>query len=359
MNNRIVYKKTSKYCKLPGFTDVHVHLREPGFLYKETISTGCEAARAGGYACVCTMPNLDPVPDSIENLQIQLDAISKEADRAGKERKTAVKVLPYGSITVGEKGEELSDMGAMAPHVIAFSDDGVGVADRGLMKTAMLKAKTLGKLIVAHCEDPNYPKESSKSEYMQLASDIELVRETGCSYHVCHISTKESVELVRKAKKEGLDITCETAPHYPVLNRGMMEDHGRFKMNPPIKSEEDRLALIAGIKDGTIDMIATDHAPHSREEKDVTFADSEYGIVGLETAFPVLYTKLVRPGIISLERLVEMMAYAPCRRFGIAAAETTYLWDLETEHIIEPERFCSKGRSTPFEGWKVYGRILK
>ena len=355
MNSKIVLNRTNKYWNIPGFTDVHVHLREPGFLYKETIETGCNAAAAGGYSCICAMPNINPVPDSLESLKVSLDAIERDRSADGSGGK--VKVLPYGSIAAGEKGEKLAKLEEMAPYVIAFSDDGVGVQNRALMKEAMIRAKALGKIIVAHCEDENYPRESSESEYKQLKSDIELVRETGCKYHVCHLSTKESVELVRRAKAEGLDITCETAPHYLVLNRDMIEDHGRFKMNPPIKAEEDRLSLVSGIKDGTIDMIATDHAPHSIEEKDVQFKDSLYGIVGLETAFPVLYTELVKKGVITLERLVELMAVAPCERFGIDMPNTTYMWDLEEEYVIEPQNFESKGRSTPFDGWRVYGRI--
>ena len=293
---------------LPGFADVHVHLREPGFLYKETIQTGTMAAAAGGFTDIFSMPNLDPCPDSREHLQVQLDAIRKDAK---------VHVYPYGAITVGEKGEQLADLRAMASDVIAFTDDGKGVASEDYMRQAMKQAKELGRIIVAHCEDESYPKESSESEWKQLKRDIRLVRETGCSYHVCHISTRESVELVRSAKAEGLDITCETAPHYLVLSRDDIEDHGRFKMNPPIKGKEDQVALLEALRDGTIDMIATDHAPHSAEEKAKGFSGSAFGIVGMETAFPVLYTHLVTKGKLTLQELIKLMHTNPRKRFGL------------------------------------------
>ncbi|MFR6258973.1 MAG: dihydroorotase [Anaerovoracaceae bacterium] len=344
---------------LPGFTDVHVHLREPGFLYKETVKTGTLAAAAGGFTDIFSMPNLNPCPDSLENLKPQLEAIEKDAQ---------VNVYPYGAITVGEKGENLADMKSLAPYVIAFTDDGKGVASEEKMIKAMEEAKRLDKLIVAHCEDESYPKESSESEWKQLERDIELVRKTGCKYHMCHVSTKESVELIRQAKAEGLDVTCETAPHYLTLTRDEIEDCGRFKMNPPIKFEQDRQALIEAIKDGTIDMIATDHAPHSRREKEGTFADSAFGIVGLETAFPVLYTHLVCKCVISLEKLAELLYKEPRKRFGLRALSieeellsekpSFAIWNLDDEYKIEPEKFMTKGRSTPFEGWKVKGRCM-
>ena len=356
----------------PGFADVHVHLREPGFSYKETIKTGTLASAHGGYTAVCSMPNLNPVPDSEENLKKQLDIIENDA---------CINVYPYGSITVGQKGEELSDMEAMAENVIAFSDDGRGVQSDEMMEEAMLKAKLLGKMIVAHCEvndllkggyihDGEYAKAHghkgicSESEWAQIARDIELVKKTGCSYHVCHISTKESVDIIRKAKAEGVDITCETGPHYLVLSDKDLQEDGRFKMNPPLRSEEDRLALIEGIKDGTIDMIATDHAPHSAEEKDKGLAGSAMGIVGIETAFPILYTELVLKGIISLEKLLELLAVNPRKRFGIGggtdigeSADFTVI-DLNAEYEINPEEFYSKGRATPFTGKKVKGKII-
>lgn len=344
---------------LPGFTDVHVHLREPGFLYKETVKTGTLAAAAGGFTDIFSMPNLNPCPDSLENLKPQLEAIEKDAQ---------VNVYPYGAITVGEKGENLADMKSLAPYVIAFTDDGKGVASEEKMIKAMEEAKRLDKLIVAHCEDESYPKESPESEWKQLERDIELVRKTGCKYHMCHVSTKESVELIRQAKAEGLDVTCETAPHYLTLTRDEIEDCGRFKMNPPIKFEQDRQALIEAIKDGTIDMIATDHAPHSRREKEGTFADSAFGIVGLETAFPVLYTNLVCKCVISLEKLAELLYKEPRKRFGFRALSieeellsekpSFAIWNLDDEYKIEPEKFMTKGRSTPFEGWKVKGRCM-
>ncbi|HIY32380.1 MAG TPA: dihydroorotase, partial [Candidatus Evtepia faecavium] len=311
----------------PGFVDVHVHLREPGFSYKETIAAGTRAAAHGGFTAVCPMPNLKPVPDSLENLQPQLDLIRRDG---------AVHVYPYGAITVGEKGEALADLEGLAPHVVAFSDDGKGVQTQETMRQAMLRAKALGKLIVAHCEDESlvgggyihdgayarahgHRGNPSASEWKQVERDLKLVEETGCAYHVCHVSTKESVELIRQAKARGLDVTCETAPHYLVFNDTMLQEEGRFKMNPPIRSEDDRQALLAGIQDGTVDMIATDHAPHASEEKAGGLEKSLNGIVGLETAFPVLYTHLVRPGILSLETLIDLMHTNPARRFGIGA----------------------------------------
>lgn len=343
----------------PGLTDVHVHLREPGFLYKETMESGTLSAAAGGFTDIFSMPNLDPCPDSAENLAVQLKAIEKDAK---------VNVYPYGAITRGELGKEAADMEDMAGNVIAFTDDGRGVASDDMMRNAMVRAKALDKLIVAHCEDENYPKDSAETEWKQLERDIRLIRETGCGYHVCHISTKESVELIRKAKAEGLDITCETAPHYLTISREEIEDSGRFKMNPPIKGEEDKQALLEALTDGTIDMIATDHAPHSIEEKSKGFAGSAFGIVGMETALPVLYTELVTKGIITLDRLIELMYDEPRRRFGLDTnpirqelakdAPTFALWDLDQQYTIDPEEFMTKGRSCPFEGWNVKGRCL-
>lgn len=344
---------------LPGFTDVHVHLREPGFLYKETIRTGTAAAAAGGFTSIFSMPNLNPCPDSIDKLKVQLDAIAKDA---------LVNVYPYGAITVDEAGEKSADLEEIAPYTIAFTDDGKGVASQSMMLDAMKRAKQLNKVIVAHCEDESYPKEAPEAEWKQLERDIELVRQTGCSYHVCHISTKESVELIRAAKAEGLDITCETAPHYLTISNDEIEDDGRFKMNPPIKAAEDKAALIEALRDGTIDMIATDHAPHSAEEKSRGFADSAFGIVGLETAFPVLYSRLVEQDIISPEKLVEMLYTAPRRRFGLEACSleeeltkekpSFAIWDLDATYSINPEEFLSKGKSTPFDGWEVKGRCM-
>ncbi len=365
-DSKLSYIFDSCVC-FPGFVDVHVHLREPGFFYKETIKTGTLAAAHGGYTEVCSMPNLNPVPDSLENLNIQLDAIKKSA---------VIGVHPYGSITKGQKGDFLSDMEDLAPFVAGFSDDGRGIQTGEIMKQAMRKSKSLDKIIVAHCEDNSllrggyihdgeYAKLHghkgicSESEWGQIERDISLVRETGCAYHVCHISTKESVELIRRAKKEGLDITCETAPHYLLLNDSMLKEDGRFKMNPPIRSEEDRLALIEGLCDGTIDMIATDHAPHSREEKSKGLKDSLMGIVGLETAFPLLYTYLVRPGIITLERLTELMITNPRKRFNIPENQESFcIWDLNSEYTIDTEEFMSMGRSTPFSGYNVRGKCL-
>jgi len=352
---------------IPGFCDVHVHFREPGFSYKETIATGSRAAARGGYTAVCTMPNLKPTPDSLENLALQEEIIKNDA---------VISVYPYGTITKGEQGKELSDMDDIADRVIAFTDDGRGVQSDEMMEAAMKKAKSLGKIIAAHCEvndllkggyihDGEYAKLHghkgicSESEWGQIKRDIELAEKIGVAYHVCHISTKESVELIRQAKKRGVDITCETGPHYLVMNDMMLQEEGRFKMNPPIRSEEDRLALIEGIKDGTIDMIATDHAPHSKEEKSRGLQSSAMGIVGLETAFPILYTKLVKTGVISLERLVELMAINPRKRFGIELKSDEYsVWDLNSKFIIDSNEFASLGRATPFEGEEVYGKLI-
>lgn len=357
---------SKRYIIVPGLCDVHVHFREPGFSYKETIVSGSAAAAHGGYTAVCTMPNLDPVPDSAEHLQVQLDAIKRGA---------AIKVLPYGAITVGEKGEKLADMEAMSDKVCAFSDDGKGVQNDEMMREAMTAAKRLGKIIAAHCEDNSllfggyihdgeYAKAhghrgiSSESEYRQIERDLRLAEETGCAYHVCHISTKESVELIRQAKARGVDVTCETAPHYLVLCDEDMQEDGRFKMNPPLRSREDKKALIEGIKDGTIDMIATDHAPHSAEEKGRGLEKSLMGVVGLETAFPVLYTELVRKNIITLERLVELMSFKPKERFGIDTNNDFAVFDISEAYKIDPEDFLSMGRATPFAGREVFGRCL-
>ncbi len=356
----------------PGFIDVHVHLREPGFSYKETVKSGSFACAAGGYTSVCSMPNLNPVPDSLDNLNEQLEIIKKDA---------FINVLPYGSITVGQKGEQLSDMNAIAPYVCAFSDDGRGVQSEEMMRAAMLKAKSLSKMIVAHCEDNSllnggyihlgkYAAEHghrgicSESEWKPIERDLKLAAETGCAYHVCHISTKESVDLIRKAKAAGVNVTCETAPHYLLLSDKDLQEHGRFKMNPPLRDESDRLALIEGICDGTIDMIATDHAPHSAEEKSKGLAKSAMGIVGIETAFPLLYTYLVKTNIISLEKLIELMSINPAKRFGLSSGfengmpANFTVFDLNSTYKIDPEKFLSKGRATPFEGYEVSGECL-
>lgn len=357
---------SKKYIIVPGLCDVHVHFREPGFSYKETIASGSAAAAHGGYTAVCTMPNLDPVPDSAEHLQVQLDAIKRGA---------AIKVLPYGAITVGEKGEKLADMEAMSDKVCAFSDDGKGVQNDEMMREAMTAAKRLGKIIAAHCEDNSllfggyihdgeYARMhghrgiSSASEYKQIERDLRLAEETGCAYHVCHISTKESVELIRQAKARGVNVTCETAPHYLVLCDEDMQEDGRFKMNPPLRSREDKKALIEGIKDGTIDMIATDHAPHSAEEKGRGLEKSLMGVVGLETAFPVLYTELVTKNIITLDRLVELMSFKPKERFGIDTNNDFAVFDISEAYKIDPKDFLSMGRATPFAGREVFGRCL-
>ncbi|MBQ8360081.1 MAG: dihydroorotase, partial [Oscillospiraceae bacterium] len=355
-----------EYVIFPGFCDVHVHFREPGFSYKETMETGSKASARGGYTAVCTMPNLNPVPDSREHLRQQLELIEKNA---------VIHVYPYGAITVGEQGETLADLEAMAPDVIAFSDDGRGVQSDEMMRQAMLRAKALDKMIVAHCEvnsllnggyihDGEYARKHghkgicSASEYEQVARDLRLAEETGCKYHVCHISTKESVELIRQAKARGVDVTCETAPHYLVMNDNDLQEDGRFRMNPPIRSEQDRIALVTGIQDGTIDMIATDHAPHSAEEKGRGLAGSAFGIVGIETAFAVMYTHLVKKGIISLEKLIELLAVNPRKRFGIPLGDDYTVWDISKEFVVDPKDFLSMGKATPFTGWKLNGECV-
>ena len=355
----------NNYFILPGFCDVHVHFREPGFSYKETIASGSHAAAHGGYTAVCTMPNLNPVPDSVEHLKQQLDIINQDA---------VINVYPYGAITVGQNGQELSDMDKMATDCIAFSDDGRGVQSRELMRKAMLKAKSLSKIIVAHCEDNSllrggyihdgeYAKThghkgiSSESEWAQIKRDLELVRETGCAYHVCHISCKESVQLIREAKAEGLNVTCETGPHYLILDDSDLQEDGRFKMNPPLRSREDRLALIEGIKDGTIDMIATDHAPHSNDEKSKGLEKSAFGIVGIETAFQLLYTYFVKNNVITFERLIDLLCFNARKRFNIPLNDNDYtVWRLDEKITVNSDDFLSKGKAMPFENYELYGK---
>lgn len=349
---------------LPGFCDVHVHFREPGFSYKETIASGSASAARGGVTAVCAMPNLNPVPDSAEHLEEELSLIRRDAKIA---------VYPYASLTVGEKGERIADLAATAAAgAIAFSDDGKGIRDGGMMRELMARAKELGKIVAAHCEDLSLVRGGyihdgsyaishghagicSESEWRPIERDLRLAEETGCAYHVCHISTKESVELIRQAKKSGIDVTCETAPHYLVLNEWNLRESGRFKMNPPIRQEADRLALLEGITDGTIDMIATDHAPHAASEKAKGLRDSAFGVVGLETSFPVLYTHLVRNNVITLDRLTDLMAWNPRERFSIPYDGSFSLWDLNREFTVDPEEFLSLGRATPFEGERFFG----
>ena len=356
----------------PGFVDVHVHLREPGFSYKETIRTGTLSAARGGYVHVCAMPNLDPVPDSLEALNVQREIIARDA---------AVHVHPYGAITRGERGEALADMEAMAPFVAGFSDDGRGVQSGEMMRKAMLEAKRLGKPVAAHCEDNgllrggyihdgDYARAHghrgicSESEWGQIARDLKLAEETGVKYHVCHVSARESVALIREAKARGVDVTCETGPHYLVFCDGDLREDGRFKMNPPIRSREDRAALIEGLRDGTIDMIATDHAPHSAEEKGRGLEKSAMGVVGLETAFAAVYTHLVKPGILSMDRLMALLNGNAAKRFGygtpLAAGQPADLtvFDLDRKFTVDPERFQTMGRATPFAGMELYGVCL-
>ena len=355
-----------RYTVFPGFCDVHVHFREPGFSYKETVASGCRAAAHGGYTAVCTMPNLNPVPDSASHLREQTAIIARDA---------TIGVYPYGAITVGQKGEQLADLEGMAPDVIAFSDDGRGVQDDGMMREAMQRARALGKMIVAHCEvnallrggyihDGVYAATHghrgicSESEWRQIERDLNLVAQTGCAYHVCHISTKESVSLIREAKKSGLDVTCETGPHYLVLDDSDLQEHGRFKMNPPLRDKTDKQALVEGVCDGTIDMIATDHAPHSAEEKAKGLEGSAFGIVGLETALSVLYTELVKPGILTLDKVAALLAVNPRTRFGIPYDGSLTVWDLEEQYTVDPAEFLSCGRATPFEGKQLFGRCV-
>lgn len=363
----LVPVSSESYMICPAFCDVHVHMREPGFSYKETVRSGSMAGARGGYTALCAMPNLNPVPDCPVTLEKETECIRRDS---------VIRVLPYGAITVGEKGEQIADLEGMAPQVCAFSDDGRGVQDRGLMREAMQRARALGKLIAAHCEDNSllhggyihdgaYARAhghagiSSASEYRQIERDLLLADETGVAYHVCHVSTKESVELIRQAKKSGVNVTCETGPHYLVLDDADLQEDGRFKMNPPLRGREDRLALLAGIADGTVDMIATDHAPHSREEKSRGLQRSLFGIVGLETAFPVLYTNLVRTGVLTPEQLVRLLADAPRKRFGIPPEGEDYtVFEIATPYRVDPAQFASMGRSTPFEGWTVRGKCV-
>ena len=364
-NEGFSFLNSPRYSLFPGFCDVHVHFREPGFSYKETIASGSRAAARGGYTAVCTMPNLNPVPDSLEHLEPQLEKI----------REASIAVYPYGAITRGQQGERLADMEALAPYVIAFSDDGRGVQDREMMRRAMEQARDLGKLIVAHCEDNSllrggyihegaYAKAHghkgicSESEWGPIARDLELAAKTGCGYHVCHISTKESVDIIRQAKKSGVNVTCETGPHYLVMDDSFLQEDGRFKMNPPLRSPEDREALVKGLQDGTIDMIATDHAPHSAEEKARGLEKSAFGVVGLETAFPVLYTYLVKPGILSMEALLQKLVTNPRQRFGIPMGNDFSLWDLNAQYQVDPSEFLSMGKASPFTGWTVQGRCM-
>ena len=359
------FTRDREYVILPGFADVHVHLREPGFSYKETIASGTRACARGGYTAVCSMPNLNPVPDCDEHLKEQEDIIARDA---------CIHVYPYGAITVGQQGEVMADLEVMAGRVCGFSDDGRGVQDRAMMKEAMVRAKALGKLIVAHCEDNSllfggyihdgqYAKAHghrgicSESEWKPIARDLELAAETGCGYHVCHISTKESVQIIREAKKSGIDVTCETGPHYLTLDDSYLQEDARFKMNPPLRDKSDREALVVGLLDGTIDCIATDHAPHSAEEKSRGLEKSAMGVVGIETAFPVVYSYLVKPGIVPMETVLKALTINPCQRFGLPM-DGWSVWDLNEKYTIDPADFLSMGKASPFTGMEVYGKCL-
>ena len=354
--------------RIPALADLHVHFREPGFSYKETIASGSMAAAASGYSAVFTMPNLNPVPDTVEHLQEQLDIIKHDAYTG---------VYPFASITMGQKGKgELVDFEALAPYVKGFSDDGRGIQEEILMREAMKRIHAVGRVMVAHCEVEallnggyihagEYAQKNghrgivSESEWKEIERDIRLVEETGCRFHICHISTKESVALVREAKAKGLPVTCETAPHYLLLSDKDLQEDGKWKMNPPIRAEEDRLALIEGIKDGTIDCIATDHAPHSAEEKSRGLEKSAFGIVGLETAFPLMYTHFVKTGVIAFERLVELMSTNPARIVGLDNSNSFAYFDLDACYKIDPTNFISMGQAMPFEGWEVYSKCVK
>ena len=360
-----LFPAPASYAVFPGFCDVHVHFREPGFSYKETMVTGSAAAARGGYTDVCTMPNLNPVPDSVDNLRQQTDLIPSDG----------IRIHPYGSITVGQRGEALADLAGMAPDCIAFSDDGRGVQSEEMMRAAMMEAKRLGKMIVAHCEDNSllhggYIHDGayaaahghrgicSESEWGPIARDLKLAKEIGCAYHVCHISCKESVDLIRKAKAEGVDVTCETAPHYLTMDDSILQEDGRFKMNPPLRSAADRAALVEGLRDGTIDCIATDHAPHSAEEKAKGLEHSAFGVVGLETAFPALYTHLVKTGLVPLDTVIRALTVHPRQRFGIAAGDSFTVWRLDESFTVDPDEFLTRGRATPYTGETLYGRCV-
>lgn len=356
-----------------SFADVHVHFREPGRPDKETILTGSQAAAKGGYGCVCPMPNLDPAPDTVEHIEEELSIIRRDA---------VIDVRPYATITLGRKGIEAVDVKALKPLCAGFSDDGSGVQDEDVMRGAMRLVTAEKGILAAHCEDNTLLRGGyihdgeyaaahghkgicSESEWGQIARDVRLAAETGCAYHVCHISTKESVEIIRKAKAAGVDVTCETGPHYLTLCDADLQEEGRFKMNPPLRGAGDRDALIEGILDGTVDMIATDHAPHTAEEKSRGLQGSAMGITGLETAFPVIYTKLVRTGIVSIERVLELMCTAPRKRFALGggvieagARADIAIFDLDTPYRIDSATFLSKGHATPFDGWEVYGRCV-
>ncbi|MBQ3374178.1 MAG: dihydroorotase [Oscillospiraceae bacterium] len=356
----------NEYVLLPGFCDVHVHFREPGFSYKETISSGSHAAARGGYTAVCTMPNLNPICDNVEHLALQEELIQRDA---------VIDIRPYAAITVEQKGEQLVDMETLAPRVIAFSDDGHGIQTESMMREAMERAKALGKMIVAHCEDNsllhggyihdgqyaaahNHRGICAESEWRQVKRDLRLAMETGCAYHICHVSTKESVALIREAKRAGVNVSCETAPHYLLLDENDLQEDGRFKMNPPLRAPEDREGLIEGLLDGTIDMIATDHAPHSKEEKSRGLEKSAFGIVGIETAFPLLYTGLVKTGILSLEALIDLLCEKPRKRFNIPIGNDFSIWNLNRQYTIDPREFLSQSRATPFADYLVYGRCM-
>ena len=354
--------------RIPALVDMHVHFREPGYPQKETIRSGSNAAMCAGYSDVFTMPNLNPAPDCVENLQIQQGIIARDS---------LIGVHPYATITLGRKGEgELVNIEQLAPLVAGFSDDGCGVQSEDLMREAMGRCARVGSMIVEHCEVNSllhngyvhagaYARAHghrgicSESEWREVERNIRLSEETGCRLHICHISTKESVQLIREAKARGAKVTCETAPHYLLLDERCMGEDGCWKMNPPLRGVDDRMALLAGIQDGTIDVIATDHAPHTAEEKSRGLENSAFGIVGIECAFPLMYTYLVRTGFITLERLVELMSTRAREITGLPQGTSWATFEVETPYEIDPEKFLSKGHSTPFAGWTVYGRCVE
>ncbi|MBO4621238.1 MAG: dihydroorotase [Paludibacteraceae bacterium] len=356
------------HIRIPALVDMHVHFREPGFAYKESILSGSRAAMCAGYSDVFTMPNLNPAPDTLEHLSLQTKIIVRDS---------LIGVHPYASITLGQKGEgELVNIEQLHGLVAGFSDDGRGIQDASLMREAMRRIAAVDGLIVEHCEvnsllrggyihDGAYARMHghkgicSESEWREVERNIRLSEETGCRLHVCHISTKESVELIREAKKSGIRVTTETAPHYLLLNERMLQEDGSWKMNPPIRSVQDQMALLAGVQDGTIDVIATDHAPHSKDEKNRGLAGSAFGIVGIETAFPLLYTYLVKPGLLSMERLIELMSTRAREIMGLPMDESWATFDLDAHYTIDPESFLSQGKSTPFAGWEVWGKCVK
>lgn len=355
-----------------GLADVHVHLREPGYSAKETITTGTRASARGGVTTVCSMPNLQPAPDAPETIAVEQQMIDEQA---------VIEVLPFATISSHRAGRELADIEALRPLSVGYSDDGNGIQTEPLMREAMKRISAVDGIIAAHCEDDsllhagyihdgeyarthNHKGICSESEWGPIKRDVKLAEEENCRYHVCHISTKESVEIIREAKHKCAHISCETAPHYLVLCDADLKEEGRFKMNPPLRAAEDKAALIEGIKDGTIEVIATDHAPHTAEEKSRGLKGSMMGIVGIETSFAICYTHLVRKGVITIEKLIQLMSENPRRIFRLGGAMQVgeradiAVFDVTKPYIIDTAEFLSMGKATPFEGEEVYGRCM-